>query len=259
MIETHAHIYDEGFQEDLDLMLERAFAAGVKEIWMPNCNHETIEPMLKIEQRYPNCQAMMGLHPCYVDDQFEKELQIVEQWLEKRRFLMIGEIGIDYYWDLTFSEAQEAAFLKQLGFAKKFNLPICIHARNSKDNSQNAIQKCIELIRFFNWQDLKGIFHCFSGNLNEAQAIIDLGFVLGIGGVATFKNGGMDQVLPYIGLENIVLETDAPYLAPVPHRGKRNEVAFIELVAERIAVLKNISKMEVMQQTTKNAHQLIKN
>ncbi len=259
MIETHAHIYDEAFDEDLEVMLEKAFAVGVTEIWMPNCNHETIEKMLKIEEKYPKCQAMMGLHPCYVGENFEEELQIVEQWLEQRNFLMIGEIGIDYYWDLTHSKAQETAFLKQLELAKKYDLPICIHARNSKDNTNNAIQKCIELIRFFNWSELKGIFHCFSGNLNEAKAIIELGFVLGIGGVATFKNGGMEQVLPYIGLENIVLETDAPYLAPVPHRGKRNEVAFIELVAERIAALKNISKMEVIEQTTKNAHQLIKN
>jgi len=258
MIETHAHIYDEVFRDDLDSMLEKAFSLGVEEIWMPNCNHETIHEMLQIEGKYPErCHAMMGLHPCYVDENFENELKIVENWLEKRPFLMIGEIGMDYYWDLTHAEAQEQAFLQQLSLAKKYNLPICIHARNSKDNSKNAIQKCIELIRLFDWTELKGIFHCFSGNLDDARAVIDLGFVLGIGGVATFKNGGLDQVLPFIGIENIVLETDSPYLAPVPHRGKRNEVAFIDLVAEKIGILMNISKNEVITKTTQNARQLI--
>ncbi len=258
MIETHAHIYDEQFDEDRDAMLERAFAAGVKQIWMPNCDHETIDGMLALEQQYPDvCHAMMGVHPCYVKESFEEELAVVEQWLEQRKFIMIGEIGLDFYWDLTFVTQQEEVFLRQLALAKKYNLPICIHSRNSKNNEHNAILRCVELIKQFGWEDLRGIFHCFSGNLEEAQKIIEINFLLGIGGVATFKNGGMDTILPHVDLKHIVLETDSPYLAPVPYRGKRNEVVYIELVARRIAEIKAIDFDEVVQQTTQNALSLV--
>jgi TatD DNase family protein len=259
MIETHAHIYDEQFDNDRDAMLERAFSAGIKQIWMPNCDHETIDGMLALEKQYPNvCYAMMGVHPCYVKENFEEELAIVEQWLEQRKFIMIGEIGIDFYWDLTFVTQQEEVFLRQLALAKKYNLPICIHSRNSKNNEHNAITHCIALIKKFGWSDLRGIFHCFSGNLAEAQQIVELNFFLGIGGVATFKNGGMENILPFIDLKNIVLETDSPYLAPVPHRGKRNEVLYLSLVAQRIAELKQTGIEEVVQQTTKNALSLVR-
>jgi TatD DNase family protein len=259
MIETHAHIYDEQFDEDRHEMLKRAFDLGIQQIWMPNCNHQTIEPMLALEENYPEkCLSMMGLHPCYVNENFEDELAIIEHHLDKRKFIMIGEIGIDFYWDLTFVPQQEKAFLAQLSLAKKHNLPICIHSRNSKDGQHNAIMKCIELIESFAWKDLKGIFHCFSGNLEEAQRIIDLRFKLGIGGVATFKNGGLDKILPHIGLAHLVLETDSPYLAPVPHRGKRNEVAYLDLVVNKITELTGISPQEVKQKTTENALSLIK-
>ena len=258
MIETHAHIYDEQFGQDRNAMLERAFSAGIKQIWMPNCDHETIDGMLALEKQYPEvCHAMMGVHPCYVKENFEEELNVVEQWLEHRKFILIGEIGLDFYWDLTFVTQQEEVFLRQLALAKKYNLPICIHSRNSKNNEHNAILRCIELIKQFGWEDLRGIFHCFSGNLEEAQKIIEINFVLGIGGVATFKNGGMDTILPHIDLKHIVLETDSPYLAPVPHRGKRNEVVYIGLVARRIAEIKAIDFDEVVQQTTQNALSLI--
>jgi len=258
MIETHAHIYDEQFEQDRTQMLERAFAAGVKQIWMPNCDHDTIDGMLALEQQYPGiCVPMMGVHPCYIKEDYEHELNIVEQWLAKRDFAMIGEIGIDFYWDLTFVPQQEEAFIAQLRLAQKYNLPICIHSRNSKNGELNAIVRCIELIEQFGWSDLRGIFHCFSGNLEEAKRVININFVLGIGGVATFKNGGMDTVLPHIGLEHLVLETDSPYLAPVPYRGKRNEVAYLSLVAQRIAELKKITFEEVVQQTTTNALNLI--
>lgn len=258
MIETHAHIYDEQFGQDRNAMLERAFSAGIKQIWMPNCDHETIDGMLALEKQYPEvCHAMMGMHPCYVKENFEEELNVVEQWLEHRKFILIGEIGLDFYWDLTFVTQQEEVFLRQLALAKKYNLPICIHSRNSKNNEHNAILRCIELIKQFGWEDLRGIFHCFSGNLEEAQKIIEINFLLGIGGVATFKNGGMDTILPHIDLKHIVLETDSPYLAPVPHRGKRNEVVYIGLVARRIAEIKAIDFDEVVQQTTQNALSLI--
>ncbi len=257
MIETHAHIYDSQFEEDRPAMIQRAINIGVEEIWMPNCDESTIAGMLQAEKDFSICKPMMGLHPCYVDENITQQLQNVENWLEKRSFIMIGEIGLDFYWDLTFLEQQETAFTAQLQFAKKYNLPICIHSRNSKENDRNAINRCCELIEDFGWQGLRGIFHCFSGNLEEAKRVISLNFLLGIGGVATFKNGGMENVLPYISLENIVLETDSPYLAPVPHRGKRNEVSYVNLVSERIALLMARDKGEILKQTTINARNLI--
>ena len=258
MIETHAHIYDEKFDADRNEMLQRAKEVGVKEVWMPNCSSETIGGMLALEENEPSfCVPMMGLHPCYVKEDFKDELTIVTKWLEERQFKMIGEIGLDFYWDLTFVKEQEEAFLEQLLLAKKYNIPICIHSRNSKKNEHNAIIRCCELIEEFNWEGLRGIFHCFSGNLEEAKRIIGLNFLLGIGGVATFKKGGLDKVLPYIEIENIVLETDSPYLAPVPFRGKRNEVSYIDLVADRVAFLMTIEKQEVLRCTDANAKELI--
>ncbi|MGK0137035.1 MAG: TatD DNase family protein [Algoriphagus sp.] len=258
MIETHAHIYDEQFEADRSEMMQRAKAIGVKEIWMPNCNSETIGGMLALEESHPDfCVPMMGLHPCYVKEDYKDELAIVSKWLEERPFKMIGEIGLDFYWDLIFVREQEEVFLAQLALAKKYNIPICIHSRNSKKNEHNAIIRCCELIEDFNWDGLKGIFHCFSGSLEEAKRVVGLNFFLGIGGVATFKNGGLDRVLPYIGLQDIVLETDAPYLAPVPFRGKRNEVTYIDLVADRVAFLMTKDKQEVLDLTDKNAQNLI--
>ncbi|MGR3810252.1 TatD family hydrolase [Jiulongibacter sp. NS-SX5] len=257
MIETHAHIYDKVFEEDFQEMLERARQVGIQEIWMPNCNSGTIEPMKKLANEHQGyCIPMMGLHPCYVDENVEAELAKVEEELENGSYFMIGEIGLDFYWDLTFTQQQEAAFLKQLALAKKYNLPICIHSRNSKKNEHNAIIRCCELIEEFGWKDLRGIFHCFSGNLEEAKRVISLNFVLGIGGVSTFKNGGLDKVLPYLKTTDIVLETDSPYLAPTPYRGKRNEVSYIDLVAERVALLMGESKEEIIKQTSVNAQKL---
>lgn len=258
IIETHAHIYDEQFDNDRGEMLKRAFEVGVEQIWMPNCNHQTIEGMLALEKQYPDqCLPMIGLHPCYVVEDFEKELGNIENWLEKRKFIMIGEIGLDFYWDLSFIPQQEKAFLHQLTLAKKYNLPICIHSRNSKDNSLNAIQRCCDLIEEFGWEELRGIFHCFSGNEADANRVLSLNFHLGIGGVVTFKNGGLDKFLANIPLESIVLETDSPYLAPVPNRGKRNEVSYLDLVIDKIADIYKISTEEVKSQTTVNAKKLI--
>jgi TatD DNase family protein len=258
IIETHAHIYDNQFEDDRDEMLQRAFELGVEQIWMPNCNHETIEGMLSLEAKYPEkCLSMMGLHPCYVATDFEKELEIIEHWLEKRNFIMIGEIGLDFYWDLAFVKQQEKVFLHQLSLAKKYNLPICIHSRNSKDNSLNAIQKCCDLIEEFGWKELRGVFHCFSGNQEDAKRVLSLNFHLGIGGVVTFKNGGLDKFLSEIPIKNIVLETDSPYLAPVPHRGKRNEVAFLDIIVNKIAEIYSISPNEVKEKTTQNAKKMI--
>ncbi len=259
MIDTHAHIYDEQFTEDIDQMLQRALNIGISEIWMPNCNSETIAGMYNLEKSYHGvCKSMMGLHPSYVNENFETELQTISDELKKRKFIMIGEIGIDFYWDLTFTKEQEKAFLYQLELAKTHNLPICIHSRNSKDNSLNAIQRCCDLIEEFGWKDLKGIFHCFSGNAEDAQRVTKLGFLLGIGGVVTFKNGGIDKFLGEIPLDRIVLETDAPYLAPVPHRGKRNEPSYLELVVNKLSDVYGLNQEVIKSKTTQNALGLIK-
>lgn len=258
MIDTHAHIYDEQFKADCTEMLKRAFSIGVEQIWMPNCDSSTIAGMLDLEHEYPNqCIPMMGLHPCYVTENYESEIEIVGNWLSKRSFKMIGEIGLDFYWDLEFVKQQEEVFLKQLAFAKQFNIPVCIHSRNSKDGNLNAIQRCCDLIEDFGWNDLRGIFHCFSGNIEDAQRVIGLNFILGIGGVVTFKNGGIDKFLNEIDLKHLVLETDAPYLAPMPHRGKRNESSYLMLIIEKLANVKGISIQEVIDQTDLNAKRLI--
>ncbi len=247
MIETHAHIYDEQFADDREEMLQRAWKSGVQQIWMPNCDQETIPGMMQLADAHPErCLPMMGLHPCYVNEVFEKELQVVEEWLEKRDFLAIGEIGMDLYWDKTYRTQQEEAFLFQCQLALKHNLWIDIHSRD-------AFWETVALIEKIADPKLKGIFHCFVGGLDEARKAVELGFKLGIGGVATFKNGGLDKVLPHIELEHLVLETDSPYLAPTPYRGKRNEPALLELVAQRIADMKQLSKEEVIAATTHNA------
>lgn len=252
MIETHAHIYDEDFEADRSAMIERAFQAGVEQIWMPNCDSATIEPMRQLAQTYVGrCLPMIGLHPTYVKESFEKELYIVESYLQKHTdFIAIGEIGMDLYWDKTFVEQQKQTFLIQADLALKHNLWIDIHSRN-------AFWEVVELIEKIANPELTGIFHCFTGTLEEAQKAIALGFKLGIGGVATFKNGGLDKILPQIDLSDIVLETDSPYLAPVPYRGKRNEVAYIALVAQRVADLMQVSVEEVKQKTTENALNMV--
>ena len=251
MIETHAHIYSDDYAEDRDDMLERAWNAGIEQIWMPNCDHTTIPGMMKLAAQFPGkCLPMIGLHPTYVKEDFEQELVIMEDWLEKYPFIAVGEIGMDLFWDKTFKEQQEKAFLYQCKLARKHNLWIDIHSRN-------AFWETVKLIEEFGDPALKGIFHCFTGTLEEANKAIELGFKLGIGGVATFKNGGLDQVIPFVDIEHLVLETDAPYLAPVPYRGKRNEVAYIDLVAQRVADLKHLPKQEVINATSDNAKKML--
>jgi TatD DNase family protein len=251
MIETHAHIYSDDYTDDRHEMLERGWKTGIEQIWMPNCDSRTIAGMMELAEKYPGkCLPMIGLHPTYVKDDFEDELAIMEEWLAKYPFIAVGEIGMDLFWDVTFREQQEKAFLHQCKLARQHNLWIDIHSRN-------AFSETVRLIEEFADPHLTGIFHCFTGTLEEAEKAIELGFKLGIGGVATFKNGGLDKVIPFIGLENMVLETDSPYLAPVPFRGKRNEVSYIDLVAQRIADLKQITKSEVISATTETAQKLL--
>ena len=250
MIETHAHIYDEAFVADRGEILNRAFEQGILEIWMPNCNSETIEGMMDLATKYPNkCLPMMGLHPCYVKEDFEKELYIVEDWLNKEKFIAIGEIGMDLFWDKTFVKQQEEAFLIQCVLAKKYNLWIDIHSRNAFWETVALIEKNAD-------PRLKGIFHCFTGTLEEAQKAIELNFLIGVGGVVTFKNGGLDKILPHVDLKHIVLETDAPYLAPAPYRGKRNEPVYLQIIAQKVADMMQISVETVIKQTSLNAQKL---
>ena len=247
LIDTHSHVYLNEFDDDRAAVLQRAKDAGVERILMPAIDTTTHEKMLKTEADDAICQGMMGLHPCSVGENFEDELAQVHHFLESRRFWAVGEIGLDFYWDRTYEEQQYEAFRRQIGFSLEFNLPIVIHSRNS-------IDECIATVKEF--KDVKGVFHCFSGTTEQARQIMELGMYLGIGGVATFKNGGLDKVLPQVGLSQVVLETDAPYLAPVPYRGKRNEPAYVKIVAEKLADILQMDVDEVAKVTTQNAEVL---
>lgn len=253
LTDTHAHLYSNEFDSDRDEMIKRALQLGVKRIFLPNIDEESIEPMLKMMKDYPDkCYGMMGLHPCAVKENVDEQLQIMEQALNAHQFVAIGEIGIDLYWDKTFFEQQKSAFKTQCLWALERNLPIAIHCRN-------AMQEIIALLEelkastAYKDQPFKGIFHCFSGNNEEAKKLIEYGFYLGIGGVLTYKNSGLDKAIEDIDLKHLVLETDAPYLAPVPMRGKRNESAFLRYVAEKLADLKQCSLFDVAEITTQNS------
>ncbi|MCH7513248.1 MAG: TatD family hydrolase [Bacteroidetes bacterium] len=251
-IDTHAHIYLEAFSEDLPDVMDRSRDSGVSRIYLPNIDHTSIDLMLEVEEQFPGeCIAMIGLHPCSVNNGFEKELYLVEEWLGQRKFAGIGEIGTDLHWDKTFWKEQQEALKIQLNWAKVFNIPAILHCRNSIDET-------IEIVAQTKDQNLKGIFHCFTGNVEQARKIVELGFILGIGGVSTFKNGGLEDVIAEVNLDFMVLETDSPYLSPEPFRGKRNEPSHIPLIAEKIAKIRNISVMEVAQKTTVTAENIFK-
>lgn len=250
LIDTHSHIYLPEFEAEMTEMLERAEKEGVGQILMPAIDSSTHHQMLKLEESRPaRCLSMMGLHPCYVKENYQEELAIVRNYLEKRSFKAIGEIGLDFYWDKTFTEQQYAVFNEQIELALEYRIPIVIHSRESTD-------ECIEVMTAHQKGSLSGVFHCFSGNQEQAQKIIESGFYLGIGGVLTFKNSGLDKVMDSISLENVVLETDAPYLAPVPFRGKRNEPSYLKYVVEKLSAIKNVPVDEVAAITTANAKKL---
>ena len=250
LIDTHSHIYLPEFDMDRASMLERAEKEGITKILMPAINSSTHEMMLKLEDTNPSiCLSMMGLHPCSVKENFRDELTIARNYLEKRTFKAVGEIGLDFYWDKSFTDQQYAAFHEQIEWALHYNSPIVIHSRNS-------IDECIEVVGEHQKGNLRGVFHCFSGNAEQAQKVINLGFYLGIGGVLTFKNSGLDKVMEIVNLEHVVLETDAPYLAPVPFRGKRNEPAYLKYVVEKLAAIKESSVEAICTITTANAEKL---
>jgi len=250
IVDTHCHLYLPEFSNEIDAFIKRAKENRVDKIYLPAINSETTDALLSLEEKHPDiCVAMMGLHPCYVKSDYIDELQKVEYLLSQRKFVAMGECGLDFYWDKTFIKEQYLALEQQIEWALQYNLPIILHTRN-------ATQETIDVIKKYKDSNLRGIFHCFGGTLEEAKQIIDLGFYLGIGGVVTYKNAGLDIVLKDIDLDFIVLETDAPYLSPVPFRGKTNEPAHLKIVAEKIAILKNVTYEVLAEITSRNAERL---
>lgn len=248
LIDTHAHLYSRKFDADRPEMVQRAIKAGVVRMYLPNIDAESIAGMLALEAAFPeHCFAMMGLHPCSVQPEtYLKEMELVEHWLGERAWVGIGETGIDLHWDKSTLEIQEIAFARQIEWAKDLGRPIIIHSRASNRES-------IDLVRKGQDGRLRGIFHCFSGTLEEAREMIDLGFMLGIGGTLTYPKSELPTLLRDIPLEHIVLETDAPYLPPVPYRGKRNESAFIVQTAEMLSEAKVMPLAQIARVTTENA------
>lgn len=250
LIDTHCHLYLPEFEKEIGEYISRSKQHKVEKIFLPSINSETTDQLLSLEQNFPDtCFAMMGLHPCYVKENFKQELIKVEDWLQKRKFVGIGECGLDFYWDTSFTKEQYYTLEQQIEWALHYSLPIILHTRNATQQTIDVISKHVD-------KGLKGIFHCFGGSVEEAKQIIDMGFLLGIGGVVTYKNAGLDKVLKDISIEHIVLETDAPYLSPVPHRGKQNEPSFLKIIAEKLAEIKSCSFEEVETITTNNATKL---
>jgi len=250
LIDTHCHIYSAEFNADRGAMLIRAENEGITKMLMPAIDASTHNEMFKVENEFPGkCISMMGFHPCSVKENYLEELRIAEQYLKKRPFAAVGETGLDFYWDLTYTKEQYEAFQQQIEWALQYDIPIVIHSRNSMD-------ECIEVVNKNQKGNLKGVFHCFTGSIEQAKKIIALGFYLGIGGVLTFKKSGLDSVVEQTDLTRIILETDAPYLAPVPFRGKRNECSYIKYVAEKLAGIKKMSVEEIASVTTANAEKL---
>ncbi len=253
MIDTHTHLYVKEFKEDIDQQIVKAQKVGIKKFLLPNIDLDSIEDLQQLVSTYPDCCfAMMGLHPCSVFENYKEDLNNIYNYLVNGNYIGVGEIGLDFYWDKTFIPQQEDAFITQLEWAKEFNLPVSVHCRESLDRSIEILES-EKLKSFLQSNHQKGVFHCFGGTIEQAKKIIDWGFKIGIGGVATFKNGGLEPLISEIALEHIVLETDSPYLAPAPHRGKRNEPWMLELVANRIAEIKKVMPQKVKEQTTINA------
>lgn len=249
-IDTHTHLYLEEFKADRDDMIARAVKAGVEKFFLPNIDSTSVEVLHDLCEKYPSrCFPMMGLHPCSVKENYKQELATAHELLKQRRYIAVGEIGLDLYWDKTFFKQQVEAFETQIQWALEMNLPIVIHCRD-------AFNEIIEVLKKFETLP-KGIFHCFTGTIDQAEQVIALkNFKLGIGGVVTFKNSGLDKTLEHLDLKHIVLETDAPYLTPVPYRGQRNESAYISIIARRIAEIKNCNVGHLAEITTQNAEEI---
>ena len=248
-IDTHTHLFASEFDNDIGIVIKNALDNGISKMLLPNIDSTTTTKMLQLCDRHPNnCYPMIGLHPCSVKkDNLEKEISHVEQMLSQNKFIAVGEIGLDLYWDKSTLDLQKIAFESQIELAKKYKLPIAIHVRDSFDEA-------IEIVERLNDDNLSGVFHCFTGNLEEAQRIINLNnFYLGIGGVVTFKNGGINKIINQVSLDRIILETDSPYLSPTPFRGTRNESRYLLNIAHKMAELYNIDIEDIAKKTTKNA------
>ena len=250
LIDTHCHLFDPQFDSDRDEVVANAIQAGIGIFLLPNIDTESIKSLYNLADKYSTqCLPMMGLHPCSVLTDYKTSLDIIYKELNSRKFIAIGEIGLDYYWDTTFKDQQIDTFKTQLQWAIEMKLPVAIHTRNSFEDA-------ISIVEEMQPKGLAGVFHCFSGSTEDAKRIMDAGFYMGIGGVLTFKNGGIDKVLPDVPLEYLILETDAPYLAPVPYRGKRNEPKYLPLVAGKLAEVKGIDVESAAKITTHNAMKL---
>jgi len=249
-IDIYSHIYSGEYNGEVDEVIKRALEQGVTKIMLPNIDSSSIKMMLDLADSYTGiCFPMIGIHPTSVKEDFKEELEVVEFWLSKRKFYAIGEVGIDLYWDKTFREEQEYVFSRQIQLAKQYDLPISIHVRESYEVVTDIIKKEY-------YPEMKGVFHCFSGTAEQADHVISMGFKIGIGGTVTFKNSGVDTVVQHVDLKNIILETDSPYLAPAPLRGKRNESANLTHIAHKVAQIKGITLEEVAETTTQTASQL---
>ena len=252
LIDTHTHLFSKQFDQDRTEVVNRAIKKGVDKLFLPNIDSSTILPMMDLCQQFPNhCYPMMGLHPCDVKEDYQNELTIIRSHLEKGKFIAIGEIGIDLHWDKSTLAYQQDAFKTQLKWAKEFHLPVAIHVRESFD-------EVFEIIEQEASPDLKGVFHCFTGTLEQAKKAIELGFLLGIGGVVTFKKSHLPQLLPNIELNKIILETDSPYLSPSPNRGKRNESSNLIFIAQKMAQIFEVEPSEIAKITTQNALNLFR-
>ena len=253
-IDTHTHLFASEFKDDIDIVVKNAINSGVSKMLLPNIDSSTTNNMLQLCNKYPqHCFPMIGLHPCSVKkDNIDKEILHVEEMLNKNKFIAIGEIGLDLYWDKSSLSYQKVAFESQIKLAKKYQLPIVIHVRDS-------FNEAIEIVEKLNNENLSGVFHCFTGNIQEAERIINLeNFYLGIGGVVTFKNGGINKIINQISLDNIILETDSPYLTPTPFRGKRNESKYLVNIAQKMSEIYEIDINEIANKTSSNAINLFK-
>ena len=252
LIDTHSHIYSEDFIEDIDEVITRAYDNDVRKIILPNIDSSSVRKMIDLVDKYPQiCYPLMGLHPTSVGEDYNEELELVEYWLKKRKFYGIGEIGIDLYWESTYFDEQVIAFRHQVELAKKYHLPVVIHVRESFDQVYAILNEVKD-------DRLDGVFHSFTGTIDQAKSVIGMGFKLGVGGIVTFKNSGLDQVIQQIDPKHLILETDSPYLTPVPYRGKRNESSYLIHIALKIAELHNSSVNEIAKITTDNAVKLFR-
>lgn len=250
LIDTHSHIYSDEFNGEIDEVINRSLKAGVEKILLPNIDSSSIKRLIEVSDNYPSvCFPMIGLHPTSVKEDFAEELELIEYWLGKKKFYGIGEIGIDLYWDNTFKQEQIQVFEHQLNLAQKMELPLAIHIRDSFNEVYESIVRN-------HYKGMKGVFHCFTGTSEQAKQVIDLGFKIGVGGIVTFKNAGIDKMIATLSPGDLILETDAPYLAPTPYRGKRNESSYVVHVANKVADIFGMTADEVGDLTTKTATEL---